>query len=661
MSLFLSVFLLSAIPANALPSPYPYIVTRWVDDLAYTPGEALTVTMRITANNTAATNVLYMNYSELFDTLPGDWNLSALELTDPSGRVSFEVLPQSSGAVDFEVNLADGVESPLEFSYSIPVPETITGLLRITAWNFVVGTVDNTYAQHDPVVTDLYPSGELPEIDMSDEDALDNYISQLRQQGDEEGWSFEVDDNGVIIRDSGTLLGTTLDYRPPENELKIISFPKVGPKDLPDMFDWRGHGPDIPVGDQGNCGACWAFALVGVAERLVAAKDGVSVKFSEQWVLDCNPDDWNCNGGWNPYEMFVGTDECGESGLVLNAGLPYEESKLDCACDSPRTAPYAFSYVGTIDEGLPLDEKIIKIKQAIMEYGPVWTTVHAGTTPFLAYSGGVFNYNKSDSGSIDHAVVIEGWDDTSGDNGVWILRNSWSDLWGEDGYMYIEYDSSLIGSYTDVMSYAGSLNGSIQVTIEPAEAIAAGAQWSVDEGTTWLASGDTSPNMAPGNYTVIFNEVTGFTSPDDIAVVLDEQENEVHTATYESADGAEGEEGETAEEGELETLNEMAVFLLDQFTEFDDNDDNMLRLEEVQDAIEGFSENQFDLLDGDGDNFITRDELQSYINGVEPACCGGCSKSTSLEQRVKDYLADWLLVGLTILTLVSISAYAKDR
>ena len=77
-----------------------------------------------------------------------------------------------------------------------------------------------------------------------------------------------------------------------------------------------------------------------------------------------------------------------------------------------------------------------------MDYGPIVAAV-AVTTPFQAYKGGVFNvYTQA---QINHGVVIVGWDDTRGANGAWIIRNSWSESWGEQGYMYIEYGCSKIG------------------------------------------------------------------------------------------------------------------------------------------------------------------------------------------------------------------------
>ena len=50
--------------------------------------------------------------------------------------------------------------------------------------------------------------------------------------------------------------------------------------------------------------------------------------------------------------------------------------------------------------------------------------------------------------------------------------------------------------------------GSLQVTISPASAIAAGAQWQVDGGA-WQPSGVTVSGLAVGNHTVSFSTVSG--------------------------------------------------------------------------------------------------------------------------------------------------------
>lgn len=70
------------------------------------------------------------------------------------------------------------------------------------------------------------------------------------------------------------------------------------------------------------------------------------------------------------------------------------------------------------------------------------------------------HYAYEDSLSMSHAVLIVGWDDNYSkenfqadhqppEDGAWIVRNSWGEKWGLDGYFYVSYyDKSLSVPYT---------------------------------------------------------------------------------------------------------------------------------------------------------------------------------------------------------------------
>lgn len=42
-----------------------------------------------------------------------------------------------------------------------------------------------------------------------------------------------------------------------------------------------------PVRNQGHCGSCWAFSVVGMLESMYIIHEGKSIQFSEQQILDC--------------------------------------------------------------------------------------------------------------------------------------------------------------------------------------------------------------------------------------------------------------------------------------------------------------------------------------------------------------------------------------
>jgi C1A family cysteine protease len=263
-------------------------------------------------------------------------------------------------------------------------------------------------------------------------------IKALREQGEIEGWTFSVSEIPATRYDLEDLCGLV----EPEGWWRGARFDPCSQKrSLPTRFDWRDSSGCTPVKNQGGCGSCWAFGTVGPLECNIKIKEGVTVDLSEQWLVSCNSDGWSCGGGWwahNYHEWKA--DPCGGVGAVLEADFPYTAS--DAPCDCPYPHEYLiddWAYIGS-SSGVPPVESI---KQAIIDYGPVSVAVYANSA-MQAYGGGIFN--GCETAEINHAVVLVGWDDSQGTEGVWFMRNSWSTGWGENGgYMRIPYGCSQIG------------------------------------------------------------------------------------------------------------------------------------------------------------------------------------------------------------------------
>ncbi len=76
--------------------------------------------------------------------------------------------------------------------------------------------------------------------------------------------------------------------------------------------------------------------------------------------------------------------------------------------------------------------------------------------------------------------------------------------------------------------------GSVTVTISPAGAVLAGAQWRLNTGpdTAWKASGDTVSSLPTGDYTVEFNTISDWDSPVSQTVTVAKDATASVTGTY---------------------------------------------------------------------------------------------------------------------------------
>lgn len=82
--------------------------------------------------------------------------------------------------------------------------------------------------------------------------------------------------------------------------------------------------------------------------------------------------------------------------------------------------------------------------------GPASISLHADYPPFRAYAGGIFDDPNCPT-KVDHAVHAVGWGrETNQTTGVtkdyFIVRNSWSANWGEQGYFRIAPSNTTLGT-----------------------------------------------------------------------------------------------------------------------------------------------------------------------------------------------------------------------
>ncbi|MGQ9810626.1 MAG: C1 family peptidase, partial [bacterium] len=198
---------------------------------------------------------------------------------------------------------------------------------------------------------------------------------------------------------------------------------------FPPRFDWREQGGVTPVKNQGMCGSCWAFAAAAAFESQILIRTGVEEDISEQAVIECNPYNHGCSGGWmsTAYDLWM------SSGAVRESCMPYHER------DNEQCIAPGCESVGKINDYYYVGDSVEDLKQALLG-GPI-TVAMAVCGDFASYIGGCYEDNCTE---VNHAVTLVGWDDTLC-GGVWIVKNSWGPDWGMGGYAYIRYRSCRIG------------------------------------------------------------------------------------------------------------------------------------------------------------------------------------------------------------------------
>lgn len=196
---------------------------------------------------------------------------------------------------------------------------------------------------------------------------------------------------------------------------------------VPASVDWVAAGAVTSVKDQGQCGSCWAFSTTGAIEGVTAIATGELIGLSEQQLVDCAGDYGNhgCNGGLmdNAFTYVMDNGLCSESEYIYTATANTCDASI---CDT--------LYHITGCEDVPASNELA-LREAVYKR-PVSVAIEADSRVFQLYRSGIITSSECGT-NLDHGVLTVGYGD---DNGVlyWNVKNSWSDSWGEAGYVRIE-------------------------------------------------------------------------------------------------------------------------------------------------------------------------------------------------------------------------------
>lgn len=270
--------------------------------------------------------------------------------------------------------------------------------------------------------------------------AADNFLKELKNK--KLSWVVgETSISRLGLNERKKIFGNNL--KTPEGTLNIsVNLEK-------EKWDWRDVKNQnwlTPVGTQGSCGSCVAFAAVAVLEGQYAISSGFSwlkPQFSPQMLFDCGKG--SCQNGWLPdwasYQLRVyGTTDI--SCAPYLSGVTGKNGQCQSTyCEDQSDRLIKVASISTPSTKFGGSDKKVK---AALKLGPLLTTMNV-REDFLYYKGGIYKASTRKKAG-GHAVALVGFDDIKK---AWLIKNSWGEDWGERGYAWIAYDDrSGVGNLT---------------------------------------------------------------------------------------------------------------------------------------------------------------------------------------------------------------------
>jgi len=267
---------------------------------------------------------------------------------------------------------------------------------------------------------------------------------------------------------------------------------------LPSSYDARKEGYITSVKDQGNDGTCWAFAASAASEASLIKNNGFdknSINLSELHLAY-----FTYNNSYDALGLLTGDSYKLTSdsyldygGINYNSMLSYarwtgpadegKNTKYTYKSNNKSFKPSSTSEAYTLTEAHLKDCYIIDtsdislMKEMILEYGAGdFGYYHDENDRYFNDTYDSYCYVQSVSTSsnkfnwANHEVTVVGWDDNFSktkfnsksrptNNGAWLVKNSWGNDWGDNGYFWLSYeDSSVIAEPTAFYSFESKDN-----------------------------------------------------------------------------------------------------------------------------------------------------------------------------------------------------------
>ena len=208
----------------------------------------------------------------------------------------------------------------------------------------------------------------------------------------------------------------------------------------------------------------------------------------------------------------------GSTNGAVNPAIVFANVDISAYTNVTLTVPFAATGPDS------LDDLYVAVSY---DGGANWSTSAIGTKIAAGYS----------SMSLDYGTFVDTNRQPQGTPYVLAIDDSRTQLMAR----VVFYDASSNNTndfyFVDEIQLTGQtgsvpvVSSALSVTLQPAEAVAAGALWRVDGGA-WRASGAVATGLTAGAHTVSFGAATGWIAPDDVATATTNGTTNSFAATY---------------------------------------------------------------------------------------------------------------------------------